>query len=152
MKISWSDIMAAAALVLSIYTLFQTSRYRREDQIIAATRERAEMREMLIALQDAPRTLKSSWKAAFAARGVLESTMRAQKEAELDGLSEKISALYTELGSVPQFDRAVSTINAERVLTQLVSLRARVDAIARLVEAEEEQIKENQGRLTTASR
>lgn len=140
-QVSIPEVMASAALVLSIYTLYQTSRYRSGDHLIAAVKERAELSEILRRLADASKSLDNRWKAALSARGMLNSGLAKMKEATSVELQEKVAELELAFSQVNELNGPFARLKAEKTLQKLVGLRARADGIVAEMDSEEAEMR-----------
>lgn len=143
MDFSISDVMAALALILSVYTLYQTSKYRSGDHLISAAKERAELNQLLERLKEPTKTLKNRWQAALSARGMLHSGLSKIKIAISDDLELKLGKVEFEFRELEELEGPFSRSKAEETLKKLVALRASADGIASALESEEAEIKQH---------
>ncbi len=136
MAMDWSDTTAVAALALSLLALYQTSRHRGGDILLNAIRERAELEEILKGLDGAATTLLNEWRGVFSARGMLPSGAMIKKEQTTQQIGAHIDELQSALSAIEKPDGLWARRRAESILTQLITLRARADAVVAAINGE----------------
>lgn len=144
MEVDLSDVVAFAALALSVWTYRQTSRYRGGDILLSAIKERAELDAMVKGLDGVTVELLNDWRAVNAARGMLRSGLTVQKEQIALDLQARIEEVVQELEAIPRPQGRKARQNAEGILARLLELRAKVNGVVSAVEGERDAIKRSQ--------
>ncbi|MCZ8079097.1 MAG: hypothetical protein O9289_06055 [Rhodobacteraceae bacterium] len=100
MDLSYADIASTIALFLSLVAIFQSASHRTRDMRIKAETDLAFLRAVVALAPDRISEARNQWRAAFAARGVLQSSMANQKFDEIDSLRGSLEELVAELGTI----------------------------------------------------
>jgi hypothetical protein len=144
MSLGFSDYLALFAVGLSVYTLYQTSRFRGGDNLLAAIKEHADMREALNGLDGAPTALLNDWKAILAARGQFSSGVTQSKEQLSQQFQGRLDELITEFNGIEKLDGWGARRRAEVTLAKLLSLRAKTNAFVASLDEERDTLRKNQ--------
>ena len=137
-----SDIISLAALAISIYALYQSSRYRGGDILLAAIKERAELRVIMKRLGRSASDLTRDWKAVLSARGMLHSGLAVEKELLAERLQVRIDELYSDVEKVESLDGLMARGRAEKALARMLELRAQANDLVAAIDVEQAEIKQ----------
>lgn len=144
MTLSFSDYVAGLAFAVSLYTLYQTFRYRGGDILIAAIKERAELQEAVNGLDGVATSLLNDWRAIMAARGQFRSGAMDQRAQTAQAFQERIDQLCAEFKTIEELEGWNARYRAEATLAKLVSLRAKVNALRAALDDERGELRRNQ--------
>lgn len=124
------------ALIISIVSLggsgvalYQTSRFRKGDKVVEASRLAAEIGEKLGAMATSVPSIESNWAALLAANGNYHSGARIQIENELDQALADIGSLRDRLGKIGGGFPKLSHADLERRIVELWSLNLAADRV-----------------------
>lgn len=133
-KISFTDIIAVVALVVSVlaffvavYAIFQAARYRRGDILIDVDRERVPLENLLRSLGEKSYALRPDL-FTFAFR-VGKTDDERVIDYDRQVIAAELDAVREELAKLSRPDSIASHFQAERTLSSLIKLRVRAEGL-----------------------
>ncbi len=134
MALGFSDYLAGLAVAISIYTLYQTSRYRKGDLYLEFTKERAELAEIIEGLDGVTSEVLRDWQALLAARGQLRSGLMILRDRESQALQLRIDNLKAQFDAIENIEGRQGRSRSESNLAKLHAVRARADTVVTEIE------------------
>lgn len=150
MSFSVSDVTALVALAISVLALFQTMRSRSGDLLITASREKAELHEMLVELgarASIVRKERVALRKIFGPEHVLEHWVD-----DLKYVEEQVERLLSELRTTGTLNGPFARYKAEGALIRLHIIRAQAQTYVAWIDRDEAHLETLMREIRSSSR